>query len=406
MPQNVLSRRRGVLAGSAALCALAGSILAAGPAAAAPSQPSFGCATQESPTQAYLTWQGTVVTQATSYATYGVQAPSPPEWLASFDTMTTNSPNTQNNDDGLNWFTWVNDGVAGEPYVQQAFGTPSSYIMESSPDQVSNSGYFTPPAMPTTMQVYKSAWDLISALDPGAFGGTQCGAGLDSDVGAVMYDDEDWTGTPAIEQEYPGYYVAMIAYYVHQYNTSDPPPAHQLKFFVAPAFDLTNAINTVETTTGSGASGYLTEHIPELVATPSTTWRPDQGTQSGTDGNFGSYVPDDVDIQAQQDEPVVNSTLACPSTPLPYWCIVRTAATQIASGDQGATLFAGLTTNNAGGNGAAATPGQLQAAAASVQGTVSGFWLNDPASSSACLQCTGTYPDIADQSLNGIDTSW
>lgn len=401
---NVRFSRRSVLAGAALAFALAGSIAAAGPAGAAPLQPSFSCGTEETPTQAYMSWQNGVVTTAPAYATYStVQSSQQPEWLASFDSMTAASPN----DSETNWFTWDSDG--GAPYVQQAFATPSSYIMEASTNQVSLSSYVNKwPALPTTVQVYKSAWDLIWALDPGAFtSSASCDSNisLDSDVGAVMYDNEDWTGTPAIEQQYPGYYVAMIAYYVHQYNMSDPP--HPLKLFVAPSFDLTNGINTADMTTGSGASGYLAENIPELVSTPSTTWDPDQTGESGTGGNFGSYVPDDVDIQAQQDEPVVSSTAGCPSKPMPYWCIVDSAALQIhgSQADPGATLFAGLTTNNTGGNGTAASCAILAAAVASVQGTASGFWLNDPATSSGCMPCTGTYPDIADQSLNAIDTN-
>jgi hypothetical protein len=392
-----------MLVGAAAACALVGSMAVADQAASA--SPSFTCSAEQSPTQAYINWQQDLIdpsSSAMSAVSKGVSSvrgrplaasSSQPEWLASFDSMTTVSVN-----DGDTWFTW--DSPTGKADVEQAFtpsSGPSGYVMESSADEVADSGDFS--TEPTTVQVYKNAWDLISALDPGAFGGSACGTALYGDVGAVLYDDEDWTGTPTIEQEYPGYYVAMIAYYVDQYNLDNP--SQPLKFFVAPSFDLST---TVVPTEGTGAAGYLADDIPELVSTPSTTWRPDQGTESGTDGNFGAYVPNDVDIQAQQDEPVV--TGACPSTPLPYPCIVQTAADQIAIGDSGATLFAGLTTNNTGGTGNEDTVAQLEAAAATVKGIVSGFWLNDPAyNSSTCPKCTGTYPNIADGSLNAIDTN-
>jgi hypothetical protein len=393
-----------MLVGAAAACALAGSMAVASQAASA--SPSFTCGTEQSPTQAYINWQQGIIdsgSSAVSTVSKGVStahgsplaASSQPEWLASFDSMTTVSVN-----DGDTWFTW--DSPTGKADVEQAFSPssgPSGYVMESSAGAVADSGDFS--TVPTTVEVYKSAWDLISALDPGAFGGSACGTALYGDVGAVLYDDEDWTATPTVEQEYPGYYVAMIAYYVHQYNLDNP--SQPLKFFVAPSFDLSSTVLPTNSN-GTGAAGYLADGIPELVSTPSTTWRPDQGTESGTDGNFSTYVPDDVDIQAQQDEPVV--TGACPSTPLPYQCIVQTAADQIAIGDSGATLFAGLTTNNAGGTGEEATVAQLEAAAATVKGIVSGFWLNDPAySSSSCTSCTGTYPNIADGSLNAIDTN-
>lgn len=413
MPQNVISTRRGVLAAAVAACALAGSMAAAGPATAAVSEssPSFGCGTEQSPTSAYTTWQKNLIDNSSSAkqgaATASVKplaaASSQPDWLASFDSMTTDSQTKHDpQDDGLNWFTW--DHPTGAAYVRQAFATPSSYIMEAKQGQVSTSGDESGwPAKPTIVQAYKSAWDLISALDPAAFsskaGFTGCDTALDSDAGAVLYDDEDWAGTPTIEQKYPGYYVAMIAYYVHRYNIAHP--AHPLKFFVAPAISLSN---TVIPTHGKGAWNYLADDIPELVSTPSTTWHPDQSGTAGTDGNFGSYAADDVDIQAQQDEPVVTGTVT--STHVTYQYLVRRAADQIAVGDPDATLFAGLTTNNTGGTGNPATVAMLQTAASKVQGIVSGFWLNDPPhSATTCPSCTGTYPNIADRSLNAIDTS-
>jgi hypothetical protein len=405
--RSVRLLRRSLLAGTAAACALAGSIAVAGPAS---SQPSFSCqsGSEQSPTQAYINWQDGLI-HPSSAPTPPPTAPpaaasSQPEWLASFDSMTTDS--TTGSTAGQNWFTW--NSPTGKDDVLRAFtpsSGPSGYVMESSADQVANSSGDLPgddfgSTLPTTVQVYKSAWDLISALDPGAFGGSACGTALYSDVRAVLYDDEDWTGTPAMEQQYPGYYVAMIAYYVHQYNLNNP--SKPLKFFVAPSFDLSS---TIPHSKGSGAAGYLADDIPELVSTPSTTWRPDQGTQSGTDGNFGTYVPGDVDIQAQQDEPVVKGS--CSKPPLPYPCIVQEAANQIAMGDSGASLFAGLTTNNTGGTGEEATVAQLEDAAATVKGIVSGFWLNDPEESkTTCPKCSGPYPNIADPSLNGIDTNW
>lgn len=402
--QSRRPRRRGLLAGAAAACALAGAIAATGSATAATGQPSLRCANEQAATSAYKTWQTRLIgspaaDQGRSRARSGPGAAvsSQPEWLATFGSMITRSQNSR--DAGQNWFTW--DNPSGKTYVRQAFATPSSYIMGASQDQVSSSGVEAGwPALPVTVQRYWNAWDLISALDPDAFGGQPCGSGLYSGVGAVMYDDEDWSSTPRSEQQYPGYYVAMIAYYVHQHNVRHP--AQPLRFFVAPSLDLSNVVAGAHNT-GSTAWNYLADFIPELVSVPSVTWNPGQGSATGTEGNFGSYVADDVDVQAQQDEPVVTGTVT--PTHVTYQYLVRRAASQIAAGDPGATVFAGLTTNNTGSDGAQATMAQLLTAAAAVQGTVSGFWLNDPGQSSACPKCTGTYPDIADRSLNAIDSS-
>jgi hypothetical protein len=320
-----------------------------------------------------------------------------PAWLANLGTMFTHSHNPHVA--GLNWFSW--DKPDGKAYVRQAFATASSYLVEAGADEVSSSGVETGwPAVPVTMESYRSAWDLISALEPGAFGNQTCGTGLYSDVGAVMYDDEDWAGTPPNERHYPGYYVAMIAYYVHRYNQSHP--ARRLKLFVAPALDLSEAVvpgNII----GSGGWSYLADDVPELVSAPSTTWNPGQDGEAGTDGNFGSYVADGVEVQAQQLEPVVTGKIT--RLHVTYQYLVRRAVAQIAIGDPGATVFAGLTTNDTGGDGAEATVAQVKTAASKVQGLVSGFWLNDPAQSGKCPSCTGTYPNIADGSLDAIDAS-
>jgi hypothetical protein len=391
-----------MLAGAAAACVLAGSIAATGPATAAVSQSRFSCRSEQRPTTAYENWQIKLISQSSSAVNEGAAEHAPalasqPQWLAVFGSMTKDSRSSHHA--GRNWFTW--DNRKGKAYVEQAFAARSSYLIEARQDQLASSGVEKGwPAVPVTMQVYPSAWDLISALDPGEFGNTVCGAKLFSDVGAVMYDDEDWGATPQDERRYPGYYVAMIAYYVHQHNISHP--AQPLKFFVAPSLDLSNTVVPANFT-GSSAWSYLADDVPELVSTPSTAWNPDQDGGSGGDGNFGSYKASDVEIQAQQDELVVTGTV----TPahVTYQYLVRQAAGQIAVRDPGATVFAGLTTNNTGGNGAEATVAQVQAAASKVHGAVSGFWLNDPTRSSKCLRCTGTYPNIADGSLNAIDNS-
>lgn len=409
VPQDARPGRpghRGLLAWAATACVLAGAIAATRPATAEVSQPGFSCSSEQRPATAYEKWQINLIGRPPSAVKQGVAkarleyapaAAPQPGWLAVFGSMTKDSHNSR--DAGRNWFTW--DKRRGRTYVRQAFATGSSYLIEARQDQLSLSGVERGwPAVPVTMQVYRSAWDLISALDPGAFGNTVCGAKLFSDVGAVMYDDEDWSGTPLAEQKYPGYYVAMIAYYVHEHNVADP--AQPLRFFVAPSLDLSNTVAPAKIA-DSGAWSYLADDIPELVATPSVTWNPDQDSEPGTDGNFGRYVAGDVEIQAQQDELVLTGKV----TPghVTYQYLVRQAAGQISVGDPGAAVFAGLTTNNTGGDGAKATVAQVQAAASQVQGTVSGFWLNDPTHSSRCPRCTGTYPGIADGSLNAIDTS-
>lgn len=319
---------------------------------------------------------------------------SRPEWLASLPMMVTKSRNSRTH--GLNWFTWRNH--EGRKYVRQAFGTASSYVMEATPHQVAavDGGW---PAAPVAIESYKSAWDLISALDPARFGNRTCGPQLFSGVGGVLYDDEDWSGTPRNERLYPGYYVDMIAYYVHRYNLSH---RHKLKFFVAPSLNLSNTVAPVHLN-GIGPWAYLADYIPKLVSTPSTKWKPHQYTPAGTHGNFGRYVPDHIDIQAQQLEQVVTGPVT--KRHVTYQYLVREAAQQIKAGDPGATLFAGLATNNAGGNGGGTTVAQLTTAAAKVKGIVSGFWMNDAIRTPKCPTCTGTYPNIADGGLNAIDTT-
>lgn len=409
VPQDVRPgrlRHRGWLAGVAAACVLAGSVAATGLAAATAIQSRFSCGSEQHPTTAYEKWQVNLIGQHSSARQQGAPrtrtghapaVPVQPAWLAVFGSMTKDSQNSRTA--GRNWFTW--DNRKGRGYVRQAFASRSSYIIEARQGQLASSpaerGW---PAAPVTMQVYRSAWDLISALNPGEFGNAVCGAHLFSDVGAVMYDNEDWSGTPAMEQRYPGYYVAMIAYYIHEHNINHP--AHRLEFFAAPSLDLSNTVVPAKFT-GSSAWSYLADDIPELVATPSTAWNPGQAGAPGGDGNFGGYVAGGVEIQAQQDELVLTGSV----TPahVTYQYLVRQAARQVAISDPGATKFAGLTTNNTGGDGGKATVGQVQAAASAVHGVVTGFWLNDPTRTSRCPKCTGTDPNIADGSLNAIDTS-
>jgi hypothetical protein len=388
----VISVSRIMLSAAVAACALAAGSATAG---VAKSSASFSCSSEQAPPSAYKTWQKNLINSGTSTTAKSRAVTSAqPEWLASFGTMIT--PSTHQATKGQDWFTW--DHNQGGTDVKQAFAFTSSYIMEGSQDQVSSSGKEAGwPAKPTTVETYKNAWDLISALDPEAFGRV-CAARLFTDVGAVLYDTEDWTFTPGIEKEYPAYYVEMIAYYVHLHNSVTG--AKQLKLFVAPAISLSN---TVLPTHGKGAWNYLADKIPALVSTPSTTWNPSQTGTAGTDGNFGKYVASDIDIQAQQSEPVVTGTNG--PGHVTYQYIVKQAADQIAVGDPGATLFAGLTTNNTGGTGAESSVPVLQTAASKVQGIVSGFWLNDSPKSSQCPTCTGTYPDIADGSLRAIDAS-
>ena len=223
---------------------------------------------------------------------------------------------------------------------------------------------------------------------------------LDPDASVVLYDNEMWgdtSATPPMEQKYPGYFTAMIAYYVHQYDVlnANNPNVKQLKFFDAPAIDLTTPVDG-----NKGALNYLIDGIPEMASTPSTIWDPQQNDPAGD--NFGSYVPDGIDIQAQQSENVVTGTVS--QSPLSYPDIVDNAVKQIKLNDKGATLFAGLTTNNTGGSGDRETSAsEIQAAVGSIPGEVNGYWLNDASGSkNGCPSCTGPYPDLADGAVNLI----
>lgn len=175
----------------------------------------------------------------------------------------------------------------------------------------------------------------------------------------VMYDDENWSLTPRIEQMSPGEYMAAFVSLAHQ---------HGYKAVLAPAIDLARAMACYKSSDSPWVN-YVTDcDLPKLVA------------GAGADA---------YEIQSQLYESDTPLGVECGC----YEWLVTQAAAQARSGAPLLEILAGLSTNQ---SGAVSTPQSLYDDTMHTQASTNGYWLNVPSRSTACPQCVpGGAPQVA-----------
>lgn len=217
------------------------------------------------------------------------------------------------------------------------FDTPNAFVLTSA------RSWSIPPGWTSTPTAdFTSYAALRSELARG---------NLDPRFKAVLYDNEQWSLTPATEQHNPGHYYQLAADLVHR---------HHLLFIAAPATNLVNVLTPTAAATQGHYQAFLALALPGDVARNA----------------------DILDVQAQGAE--ADTAL--------FASFVAQAAAQARSANPDVRVLAGLSTNP---SGKSVTSKVIETAARAVRSDVDGYWLNDPAASTACPRCAGPFPQTA-----------
>ena len=174
------------------------------------------------------------------------------------------------------------------------------------------------------------------------------GPGLPGGTAAVLYDNEDWSLTPAPEQRDPAKYEELAAKLAH---------AHHLLFISTPATDLTDVLAPAES-----------DHFAAYL-------------RLGLAASAARYA-DVIDIQAQGSETSLSR----------FTAFVKAAAAQARHANPHVIVLAGLSTNPSGQH---VTSAQFTSAYLAVRPDVNGYWLNIPAQGTACPRCGTPQPKVA-----------
>lgn len=199
----------------------------------------------------------------------------------------------------------------------------------------------------TPVVTYPSVSELRSALEDNS---------LPAGTGAVLYDPEAWSYTPAAEQRNPVQAATQAAALAH---------AHGLKIIVAPSLNLTTVLDP-----GSSAPRWQT-FLDLRLAGPM------------------AKIADTVELQAQSLE----------RDPAIYKTFVHAAAAQARADNPNVTVLAGLSTNPPG---AAVNSQQLTDAIVASRPNVDGYWLNIPGQGPRCPTCNAPRPDIGVAVLSSV----
>ena len=215
---------------------------------------------------------------------------------------------------------------------QSFFDTPTTYVLGTT--------------MPTGWQsistrVFPSYATLQSAFAAGS---------IPSSVQAIVYDNEAWSFTPAVEQHHFALYVQKAADLVHR---------HHMRLIATPATDLVRVLDP--NGQGSVYNRFLSLNILHAAA----------------------QVADVVEIQAQGSEANLST----------YSSFVHAASIQAKTANPRVVVLAGLSTNP---DGQKVTGQQLYAAFQATFSEVSGYWLNIPGNAGGqCPKCGTPQPQVA-----------
>ena len=199
----------------------------------------------------------------------------------------------------------------------------------------------------TPVVTYPSVPELRSALADNS---------LPAGTGAVLYDPEAWSYTPAAEQRNPVQAATQAAALAH---------AHGLKIIVAPALNLTTVLDPA-----SSAQRWQT-FLALRLAGPM------------------ARIADTIELQAQSLE----------RDPKAYASFVQAAAAQARADNRNVTVLAGLSTNPPG---AVVSSQQLTDAIVASRPDVDGYWLNIPGQGPRCPTCNPPRPDLGVAVLSSV----
>lgn len=201
-----------------------------------------------------------------------------------------------------------------------------------------------------------SATGVAAFPDSGQLADAVTGGTLPPGTGAVLYDPEAWSLTPASQQQDPARAAAQAAAVAH---------AHGLRLIVAPALNLTTVLDP------AGAGPRWQRYLRLRLA-----------------ATVGARA-DVVEVQAQSLERDTGS----------YADFVNAAAAQVRAVNPHATVLAGLSTNPPG---APVTGAQLAAAVQATRSDVDGYWLNVPGRGPRCPTCNAPRPEVGQQLLQQL----
>lgn len=240
----------------------------------------------------------------------------------------------------------VVDAYAGsDDLTDAAFDSPTTDVIGKSPKSWVN-------VRSITFKAYGPASDpasLLYALQNGT---------IPAGTSEVVYDDEDWSLTPADEQQDPGPYMADFVEAAH---------AAGYKAVLAPAIDLTTAMACNKPTQPAWENYLYNCDIPKLAA------------QAGADV---------FDIQAQRFENDTSEGTGCSC----YAWVVGRADAEAKAVDAGIEVLAGLSSDQ---DGVASSPQILYTDTVDTDSAVSGYWLNVAQQSSYCPDCVaGGDPQV------------
>jgi hypothetical protein len=173
------------------------------------------------------------------------------------------------------------------------------------------------------------------------------GSGLSPSIKDIVYDLEDWSFSPPIEQQNPVASTTAAAALVHQSG---------LELIATPATDL---VNVLSPGSSDKYASYLTLGIPAAA-----------------------QDADVFEIQAQGSE--MNEAT--------YAAFVTVAAQAARLANPKVMVLAGLSTNP---NGQQVTAQELYADVQATRNVVDGYWLNIPAGGPYCPNCGTPQPGVA-----------
>lgn len=216
--------------------------------------------------------------------------------------------------------------------LQELFGNPGTDLTSSASTPAGITGA-------THTVSFTSYTTLRAALD---------GRRLPPGTRAVLYDNEDWSLTPRVEQLNPAKYEGLAAALAH---------AHHLLFISTPATTLTDVLAPGDT-----------DHYAAYL-------------RLGLAASAARYA-NVIDIQAQGSETDLGK----------YAAFVRAAAAQARHANPHVVVLAGISTNP---SGQKVSSAQFTAAFMAVRPFVAGFWLNVPSGGTACPRCGKPQPQVA-----------
>jgi hypothetical protein len=228
-------------------------------------------------------------------------------------------------------------GSQAADLASQYFNNTKTYFIVSGSTKLS-----TIPAQSRPTLTFTSYSDLQNAFLAG---------NIPSYIDAIIYDSENWSFTPVVEQQNPALYYQKAAELIHQHN---------LRFIATPAINLIQAIEP----------GY---------EDPKGKYQ--KFIDLGIAGAVAQYA-DIYEIQVQGSETDLSLSAN----------FVSQASAQAKAANPNVTVLAGLSTNPMG---QSVTSDQLFQLVHATLGTVQGYWLNIPGQSPYCPSCGTPQPQVA-----------